>query len=524
MKKNNFGVKSNRLIALILALTVLKPSVQQKGGHPKYKTVFIAELFRHGARTTTKVDKANFPFTSEIGFGNLTGNGQRMQFLLGQQIRKNYSELFNTGSGPSNFDYLLYSSPIPRCIVSANSHMLGLYPPGPTAGDKVSTSQTGDGLKYMSPPGDEVPDVVFNNQTFPSALPSGVRVFPILNFQNIDYMFLHNGRETCPGMGSLKSQIDPKTASDTLDVTETAKQMEAAGLKAEIIFGQSTWTTDLLDKFFDQARAYLYYKGEQFPGMTEDLYTQTRMIASWHFSGEMSGGPKVAKFHTTTISEQLLVNMNNKINGTNSKLKYLMFSGHDSTVYPFMHAHKIINGTCSKQMYETYMLNKTVIKDCQFLPEFSSSFLWELNKNSVDGEYYVRVLYNAQPIHFCQDNQDDYYCKFSDFEAEVQSRLILPDFMEICKGSGGLWIEHKVYQSLTFIFMATTAFLAVMVVTLMAKLRKRAKGGGVSQAFETRLTEGQEGGKRYKLDQYKDAEEKVIHDRTKMDGNSEVVV
>ena len=481
------------LLIAILALNFSQNVLMDGQGNPNYKTVLVAELFRHGARTTTKRDKINFPFTKEIGFGNLTGNGQRMHFLRGQEIRKNYSELFNTGQEPTNFDYILYSSPLPRCIVSANSHLLGIYPPGPNMGNKVSTSQTGEGLKYMSPPG-EGANVVFNNQTYPSALPGGFRAFPVISFQNIDYMFLHNGEKSCPGIGNLEhpptqNSKEESSSFPPLDTRETIKQMNTAGFKSQLIFGESNWSTYLLSRFFDQVRAYLYYNGKQISGMSDDLYTQLRMIFTWEFfQFEVRGSPKNPIFRTTTISEQLLVNMNNKISGKNPNLKYLMFSGHDTTLYPFMYLHKMINMTCSKEMYDTYMKNKTIINTCMFGPEFAASFMWELNKNSADGQYYVRVLYNGQPVHFCQNNQDGYYCKFSDFQTEVKSRLILPNFMQICKGSQQLSVDEKVYKPITIVFMVTTGIFALTTILLLVKVNKGSKGEKSSESLESRLT------------------------------------
>ena len=488
----------------------------------RYKTVLIAELFRHGARTTTKRDKINFPFTKRIGFGNLTGNGQRMHFLLGQQIRKNYSELFNTAKPPTNFDYLLYSSPLPRSLVSANSHLLGIYPPGKINGDTVSTSQTGEGLRFMSPPGNEI-DVVFENKTSDSALPDGFRVFPVLSFQNIDYMFLHNGNKSCPGMGALNTKkgterSQPREVEETgsVYVRETIKQVEAAGLSSFDIFGKPHWTLYLLNKLFDQSRGYLMYKGEHLPGMTDDLYTQLKLIYSWDFfKFDSTGSPKKPLFHTTTISEELLVNMNKKINGTNDKLKYLMFSGHDSTVYPFMMVHKLINTTCSKRMYEVYMTNKTLIESCQFSPEMAASFLWELNQDLADGRHYVRVLYNGQPVRFCEKNQDDFYCDFRDFEKEAKSRLILSDFMEICKGEKGISEELRFYKTISIALCAVIGFLTVFVVTLFVRLnRKKKRRVGVVDGFGTRLTAGQESvDNKNEFDGYHEAGDDGIQDK-----------
>lgn len=67
-------------IAVLLPILVVS---QQPVG---YKTIMVSELIRHGARTG--FGDYDHPYAQEVGIGNLTGNGQRMHFILGQQVKK----------------------------------------------------------------------------------------------------------------------------------------------------------------------------------------------------------------------------------------------------------------------------------------------------------------------------------------------------------------------------------------------------------------------------------------------------
>jgi hypothetical protein len=74
--------------------------------------VFIAEVFRHGARTPTK-NYLNEDYVNQFGLENLTGNGERQHFVLGSYIKLLYPDLFDFSEDPQNFNddfIVMYSS------------------------------------------------------------------------------------------------------------------------------------------------------------------------------------------------------------------------------------------------------------------------------------------------------------------------------------------------------------------------------------------------------------------------------
>ena len=77
----------------------------------------IAELFRHGARTSIH-NPLNEEFNKIIGLGNLTPNGMRMHEVLGQQLSQfSYPDIFKAPYNQRN--YLMYSSGVLRTLLSA---------------------------------------------------------------------------------------------------------------------------------------------------------------------------------------------------------------------------------------------------------------------------------------------------------------------------------------------------------------------------------------------------------------------
>lgn len=80
---------------LKLAAFTLSLASSVLSADPKFVPQTIIELMRHGARAPL-VNLFNEAYITEQGPGNLTANGMRMHQTLGQQLRANYPEIFNS--------------------------------------------------------------------------------------------------------------------------------------------------------------------------------------------------------------------------------------------------------------------------------------------------------------------------------------------------------------------------------------------------------------------------------------------
>jgi acid phosphatase len=107
------------LLLLVSSLALLATS----------KLVYLAELFRHGARyTTANVYDAN---ETKHMSGNLTAVGMRQQYLLGSYLRKDYLEALGLHSSfDANEVEVFVDGGSQRCVESAHAHMAGWFPLG----------------------------------------------------------------------------------------------------------------------------------------------------------------------------------------------------------------------------------------------------------------------------------------------------------------------------------------------------------------------------------------------------------
>lgn len=107
------------------------------------KLIFTMIHFRHGARAST-LEGNNIDFMKEYWAhpGELTSVGERMHYILGLRNRNRYinnNKLLSKKYDSSELKVI--STGYSRTIVSALSHLQGLYPPNQNLGEKLNDAQ-----------------------------------------------------------------------------------------------------------------------------------------------------------------------------------------------------------------------------------------------------------------------------------------------------------------------------------------------------------------------------------------------
>lgn len=149
------------------------------------------------------------------------------------------------------------------------------------------------------------------------------------------------------------------------------------------------------------------------------------------------------------IARDMLTAMKAVTNNTSSK-KFRLYSGHDSTIW----MHLVLLNVTDFDCVQDWALDKPLKRTCIVPSDFASSLLYELNKRGSD--YYVRTIFNGDPIKICDQNEDEFYCKFEDFKKVVSTKMFYldKDFDEYC-GSPykykGKTMPKQSYASLTYL-------------------------------------------------------------------------
>lgn len=112
-------------IRLTIALLISTPSLFAAD-----TLIFAVDIIRHGDRTPIiSLPAANYQW--QEGLGQLTAEGMQQEYKLGMEFRKKYVE--QTHLLPDQYKYgtmYIRSTDYERTLMSAQSLLMGLYPPG----------------------------------------------------------------------------------------------------------------------------------------------------------------------------------------------------------------------------------------------------------------------------------------------------------------------------------------------------------------------------------------------------------
>ena len=445
------------LTILVLALSLVNSTTSDP------EPIILIELFRHGARTAAH-NYLSDPFTTTFGTGNLTGNGERMHMLLGSQISQNpkYKAIFSSPPNPNT--YLLYSSAVRRCIKSAQSHLLGLWPLG--KGQKIHSSNNLTWLPAYS-------NLTVNySDSHNYSLQNGAISFPVMTrTAKEDELFLESYSESCPlAYRNSKSLEAFYSSSFTSIVNKTFLKLKQRGFDSMKYVGLPGWTFEAVFGFFDSLHSYYYYYGHHYEGIDQDFFDELELVFSWYFSIRQFKSLELRKLWTTQISKGILKNFELNMNGSKPDLKYVMYSAHDSNVLPFMIAFNLTSRSCLKSRYEKQQYAPNSDPNCKNAPNFASGFLWELSQK--DKNYYVRVFFEGDPVQFCDKTKvENGYCPYAIFEETMNSTFLLKNFTAVCGNASN--VQTDVINALIVVVCLAGGIIVLLMIVVVCLLFKK---------------------------------------------------
>ncbi|XP_071949934.1 prostatic acid phosphatase-like isoform X1 [Antedon mediterranea] len=372
------------------------------------KLLLVNVLYRHGDRSPTCAypnDKYKEDYWPQ-GFGQLTQIGMNRQYDLGKFLRTRYDDFLNETYKRSQF--VVRSTDVDRTLMSAQCNLAGLYPP-------VGHQKWNPELPWQPIPVHDVPI-------------------------SEDYVLRTDG-VNCPLYNKLYEDVlnSPEVKKLNEDNKKFLENVSKNAGYNKTLKISEIW--HLYDPVFVERMNNLTEPG----WLTDGVFTNITHLADIGMAN-LFKGKDIGKLKGGNLVQLMTENMNNKTKDEDSKMKFYMYSAHDTTLAAFLSALQIYNG---------------------FQPPYATCVGVELWKNS-KMEPYVKIWYRNDSTTEPYDLSIpgcNITCSFNDFKALTKD--ILPgDIKKACQLSStdqmGYLIPVAVGVSvLVLVIIALLAFKAI---------------------------------------------------------------
>lgn len=256
------------------------------------KLKFAVDIIRHGHRTPGEtLPTVNFEWKE--GLGQLTALGMQQQYELGSKFRERY--IVQTGLLPEHFEpetVYIRSTDYERTLMSAQSCMMGLYPPG-----------TGPH----------------------AALPYSFQPVPIFSadyrYDDVIAKYVDDDEH---------NRLMQRYAFSTIEWQQKDSELRPQYTRWSQMIGIEIDTLDDLDDIGDTLYDYQINNAPMPEGLSAEDIKTIIDAGAWVYLAKQTPTPVAVVF-----SSQLMMNIATYLkNGSqeSSKLKYVLLSGHDDTI------------------------------------------------------------------------------------------------------------------------------------------------------------------------------------------------
>jgi len=292
--------------------------------------------------------------------GELTTRGFEQHMTYGQNLRQLYVNTYNFL--PQTIDYNqmgIRSTDVPRTLASAQGNSVGLYPPqSPTAQIPVV-------------------DVWTMDQTYENMVPNSV---------------------LCPRSGQLLDQVNSEP-----EYLSYMKSLLPLQQKLSQVLGIPLAVLPDWPELFDAFQVMTCYN-QSYPGLDDDTIEQIFAAANWQWNYQLNNS-ELAISQLGSFAAELVNNIQAFIKGDDMP-KYLVFSGHDTTVGPLLASLNAYDGQW---------------------PPYASHIELELWSDA--GKYYVQLKYQGEAIVLSSCSTA--LCPLAQFMAHVEP-VISIDYPQFC--------------------------------------------------------------------------------------------
>ncbi|CDW82447.1 histidine acid phosphatase family protein [Stylonychia lemnae] len=355
--------------------------------------------------------------------------GRRQHYLIGKQLRKKYisdSPGFLSDKYNPNEVYVR-ATDINRTIESAQSQLLGLYPPGDEQLNLMN-NQTQIAVPLFQVSSDIENDVTKNlgqnsipfNQRF---VPVHVYEMPLDKFQPSDY---------CQYINQEKSRRETSKELQDLLQRDHADLIQELAPKLGITDLQSFTSLNAVDSV-DSIYAR-YFNQTPITGFEEQAFMDQMMdLLDQQFSYILTGNETALKLFVTGVLSEVVGQFRKQIQidqdpslKNKERLKLFFYSDHDDSIAALVKTFQ-------------YSLGK--------YPSYASQILFELRKQAQSQDYFVNLIINDVKVKIpnnCESKDSCNFDKFVEYIKSVSYYTKYQEYFQLC----GIQVQIKMNEKL----------------------------------------------------------------------------
>lgn len=357
-------IKALKLICVLLIVNFFKCEL-----------LFVFEHFRHGARSPGfTVTETKYNHTDEYGIfwetnGELTSIGLRTQYLIGARNRKRYNNLLSKKYNPR--EIIAFSTQMTRTIRSAQTQLIGMYPP--STEETINEAEA----RYALPPNvnrSELSEEI--KELGNKVLPGGLQVVPVYAIPEEEVHQLLSDIYFCPKLRTMKNkkQYDNKLMEfyHQLNSTFGKELLHFLNKSNESFylydFYRVFYLADVFLSDYDNQRdlSALEKEGINLQKYYNISIEMKNLFLFYSECDEFISSIAVSKTMRKIIKwmeKRIECDIRNEKELKFEEPKFVMYSGHDTTMAPFQ------------------LFMKKVFHTPLSYPHFSSTLYYELHHN-----------------------------------------------------------------------------------------------------------------------------------------------
>lgn len=318
------------------------------------------------------------------------------QYTLGQWLRTRYD-----GFLPKDYsskDIKVYSTDVDRALMSAEANLAGLYPP--------TNSQIWEDGFLWEP-------------------------IPVHLMATDDPVLTMNSE--CPKFDKLLNDLEKLDFFNNISA-------ENANLFNDLSnYTGMNISLDNIGMIYSVFYAYREHNSSYIPSWADDIdLEKVAYLTGLEFS-KPTFTEELRKLRAGPFLNYLIGHFDDVISNETDVAKFLMLSGHDSNL-------AVVLG--GMEVFDFHP------------PEFASTVIWELRKNSKK-EYYVNILHKKNSTDVLEQltlNKCDFDCAFDDFKTNLAAVSV----------DSATWLEDCIISGSVQIVFSWSVLLMIVVIQIMA--------------------------------------------------------